>query len=312
MRLPWWPIYLDARFDEQGVHFAHPECTTDFVPWHLVGIRGQYLVCYDHNGSPIRVKNAMLLLRYDRASKKDLTSLQQLYLHNSENSYALGVDPNTYKRNLRSIFLFLLTYTVLLPLIALTGMIHGYRTVPLNESGVRYQHAIVIGGFLLVLTAAVIQWRVWRSYMVFRRSKKIVSIDQNGINALSEDSTRTHHPWHEVQRFKPGFTWYLITMQSGDKAVIPQNNQAWSIASQRSRMELTPIRRSILSLAFIIAILSGPFMCGWFSYLLPDDPLPPHMPWVVSAIATFQVLSIAGLFWVGTLYEKRKRAKSEE
>ncbi|MBO6738268.1 MAG: hypothetical protein JJ916_00235 [Phycisphaerales bacterium] len=312
MRLPWWPIYSDAHLKERGVSFSHPRFSIDFVPWHLVGVRGQNLVCFEANGTLIRSKKARLHLRVDRASMKEAISLQKRFINNPASSYTCSIKLDVYKRSVLAGLVLLFAYTTLFPMIFIALMIQGYRTAPLNDPGERYQHAIIFGGTLLVLAVVFIHWRVWRSYRSYRRAKKVISLDQNGLTATGGDTTQAHYTWNDIHRFKPGFLWYLITMRSGEQLVIPQKAHAWTIVQQRSRVAPTPIRSSILYASLILAICSGPLMWGWFKYLLPEDPLPPHTPWAVSAVAIFQVLFFASIVRFSAYFEKRKLAKSEE
>lgn len=311
MRLPWWPIYTDARLDTRGVSFNHPHISIDFVLWHLVGSRGQYLVGYEPDGTLIRSSKAPLYLRVSRGEKREAISLQHGFISNPASSYTCSIKLNAYKRSLRAGLGLLAAYTTLFPMTFIALMIQGYRTAPLNDPGERYQHAIIVGGTLLVLAVAFIHWRVWCSYRSYRRAKKVISLDQSGLTATGDDTTQSHYTWDDIQRFKPGFLWYLITMRSGEQLVIPQKAHAWTIVQQRSRVAPTPIRSSILYTSLILAICSGPLMWGWFKYLLPEDPLPPHTPWAVSAVATFQVLFFASIVRVSSYFEKRMLAKSE-
>jgi len=310
--MPWWPIYVDARLDERGVSFSHPQFSIDFVPWHLVEFRGQYLVCFDPDGTLIRAKKAPLFLRVDRDSKKTAVSLQQAYFNEPANSYSCDIDLNAYTRSVRAGLGLLISFNLLFPLIFIAAMIQKYRTAPLNNPGMRYQHGIVLGCILLVLAVVVIHWRVWCSLRTYLRAKKVMSVDQNGLTATGDEATQVHYRWDEIQRFKPGFLWYLVTMRSGEQVVIPQKAHAWAIVRQSSRTEPTPIRKSIFYASLILALCSGPLMWGWYNYLLPNDPLPSQLPWVVSVVATCQVLFLASIMWIATFFEKRKLAKSEE
>jgi len=308
MRLPWWPIYIDARFDEQGVYYAIDDEPEQLVPWHRAKCFYQnsalLFVLYDDQGHIVRSGRARLFLRVKRKEEPEATTravaLQRAYLENSENQYACKVEwmNQTFDQ------VFRLILSTVLPIILLAMMIQGYNSAPDNDPGSRYQNGILLSMAALILFAFFINWRIYKGIHRQRKASKIIEVNQDGVVTSESD-----YPWEAINRIDQQFIGFIAIAQSGQDLLLPSGGCAVMIAHQR--ITQLPVFGYKLFLFFLgFGIVSGPLLKAWFNYLNPDHDLSISF-WGISMMITIAILALFSLVYYQVWFEKRHQSKSQ-
>ena len=312
MRLPWWPIYVDTRFDEQGVYYAIDDEPEQLVPWHQIRfyVQNKYLVFApeDEYGKQQQTERVRLFLRTSikgcHEAAEQATEFQKAYLNNPENQYTCKVNQRAFVNDKLIDIIFLGVFPIGLSAYFLFMMIQGYNSVPDNEHGIRYQNGILIGAVSLILFTFFVVWRSCKGLRRQQRATKIIEINQLGI--VTDDA---QYPWDALERIDQGFTDYVVTTISGKHLRVPANCCARLFAHQR--ISHPPVlSRTLFVLCLIGSVLSGPIFSAWFGYLVPDYEQPFNF-WGVSLMLTGAVLAIFGAIYFMIWQSKRQASKSQ-
>jgi len=308
MRLPWWPIYIDARFDEQGVYYTIPDDPEQLSPWHQTRfyVQNKYLVFIpeDESGKHLQHHRANVFFRlrlkdHPDASKR-ATEFQNAYLEDSQNQYSCKV----IWRNEVWDRVFMLVLSIGLPAYGLFMLYQGYQSAPGNEPGVRYQNGLLMSMVALVLITLFIYWRIVRELRRQHQSSRVIEVNQHGVKTCDSD-----FQWDDFDCIRQHFHHYMVLTKSGEYLHIPNNSCAiWIL---RNRITHPPVLSSKLFVFCLIgSVLSGPLMSAWFGYLAPDFEQPFGF-WGVSLIMASMVLVIYGALYFSTWQSKRQASKSQ-
>ncbi len=308
MRLPWWPIYVDARFDEQGVYYAIDDEPEQHVPWHRVKCfyqnSAQLFALYDDQGCFMQSGRARLFLRVkpkqEPEAKTRAYELQKAYIENSENQYACKVE----WMNQTADQVFRLVLSIGLPIMFLVMMIQGYNSVPDNDPGIRVQNVILIGIVALILLALFINWRIYKGIHRHRKASRIIEVNQHGVVTNKSD-----YPWDEINRIDQQFIGFIAVAKTGQDLLLPSGGCATMIAHQRIT-QLPVFGYKLFFICLGIGIVSGPLLNAWFNYLIPDHD-PSINFWAISLIITIAVLALFSLVYYQVWQAKRQESKSQ-
>lgn len=310
MRLPWWPIYLDARFDESGVYFLLGEKPERFVPWHLVHIiGGRTLAVYDESGEQIRERRSQVLLRVPRGASADALASQHACLSDPHTRFTFRVDRGAYSQSLPGM-VSIAILTLVFPAALMAGLIQTYMTAPQNDPGERLRIGLLLAMILLGLGMLFINWWLLKSLKKRRAAKKVIAIDETGILAEDNGPAPARYRWASIESIEEGFAGHLATTDTGTRLLFPQSTHACSLARFKCASKFRMNNRLII-IALCIAFLSGPIVWAWYTYLLPTESLP-QSAWAISFLATSQILLIVGLVYLSVYLEKRRAAHSKE
>lgn len=307
MRLPWWPIYVDARIDKQGVYYTISDEPEQLSPWHQTRFyaQGKYLVFIpeDESGKHLQHHRAKVFFRlrikdHPDASKR-ATELQGTYLEDSQNQYSCKViwSNEVWDR------VFILFMSIGLPAYGMFMLYQGYQSAPDNEPGIRYQNSLLTSMAVLVLITFWIHWRIIKGRRCQHQSSRIIQVNQHGVK--TSDSS---FQWDDFDCIQPHFYHYMIVTKSGKHLFLPNNCCAiWIL---RNRISHPPVlSHKLFGFCLICSVLSGPLFSAWYRYLVPEFDQP-FGYWGVSLIMTLMVLVLFGGIYFLIWQAKRKASKS--
>jgi len=318
MRLPWWPIYLDARFDEYGVYYASDDEPEQLVPWHRVKWSCQnsnlLFTIWDDQGNVVSDGCIRIFLRVKRKIDSEAatkaSTFQKAYLESTENKYVCAIDQQRWRKDQAAGRFISFIASILLPVLFLGMMFHGLRTVPENEAGTRYQNGILVLMGMIVFAAIYTNWRVLKGYRFMRRTPKAIEVNQLGILATDSQGESEHFAWSSLVRIRYGYGHIVVTTDTGQGIVLPQAGCAIQIV--RARVKSAPeFGLKFFMFLFIGSILAGPFSWAWFSYLLPEQDIPSRFLWGPSLMSLWTVFMLYGLAQLEPWLTKRRGSKSQ-
>lgn len=318
MRLPWWPIYIDARFDEHGVYYANGDEPEQLVPWHRVKWSYQnsnlLFTIWDDQGNVVSDGCIRIFLRVKRKIDSEAatraSAFQKAYLESIENKYVCAIDQQRWRKDQAAGRFISFIASILLPVLFLGMMFHGLRTVPVNDAGTRYQNGILVMMGMIVLAAVYANWRALKGYQFMRRTPKAIEVNQLGILAMDSQGESEQHAWHSLVRIRFGYGHIVVTTDSGRGIVLPQSGCATRVV--KTRIQSPPeLGLKLLILLCIGSIFAGPLAWAWFSYLLPEEDIPNGLLWFPSVALLGMVLMFYGLAQLEPWLEKRRESKSQ-
>ena len=309
MRLPWWPIYVDARVDTQGVYYTIPGEQERLTPWHRMRFRVQnkFLICVpeDEHGAQVRHHRARVFFRISLKDHPEAgrhaTELQTAYLENPQNKYACKVICRNDEVWAQA---YMLIMAIGLPAWGLFTLYQGYQSAPDNEPGVRYQNGLLMSMAALGLITLLIYWQIFRGLRRQHQSSRVVEVNQRGV--MTSDSS---FQWDDIDCIREDFYHYMVRTKSGRYLLLPNNCCAiWIL---RNRITHPPVySRKLFVFCLIGSVLSGPLMSAWFGYLAPEYDQPFGF-WGVSLILTSTIILLYGFVHLAIWLEKRQASKSQ-
>lgn len=315
MRLPWWPIYLDAQMDEDGVLFHMPDGDLVQMPWHRIGsphgtnIKNHFSI-YDERLKPFRYEGKPIVIQVPNQTPTP-HRLQKEFIQSK--AYDLDIHQSVViseKRRYVLMPIFLTMYP-LLPLIM--GAIAWPNSVPENEVGQRVQLATLLFLGIMglcclgLLCASVHNWfRVKNASTLTRVGSDSISYttSRGEICTIPKEELRTQPSWNTI---------FLHTTQ-GEQILVPQRRLILQLLPDRhSSKHVNGISRRFTVAMMLLSLSFGPVAYLWNQYLIPEEnPSLGIGAYVAfSSFGVLLMLMLHALTRFADWIEKRRACKSE-
>jgi len=313
MRLPWWPIYIDAKTDDEGVLYTTPDGVEHHAKFHQLlpqswSTPTSSFWVVDERFNKVRHNRHLVIL------KTESRIVDLLDLIAAQRVFSFDIHPRTVRRQNR-IQLWLMLFSICLLPVSMLMMIAilGYPTVPDNQMGIRFQNGflIIVASMIFIIIAAA--FACFAKFRMISRSKKLAGVTQDGISVRDSHGTETFIPYSALH--PPKVSWGTVSVRSnhGQQALLPTARTIqWQIIKRRTNSDPMPSWRVTLWLA-IPFILAGPLIYMWNVYFMPDETHmhEPARYLFLMAIGVFFVLNMLVIRWWRVRKQKLEKSESE-
>ncbi|MHA7813619.1 MAG: hypothetical protein ACX94C_09525 [Phycisphaerales bacterium] len=273
MRLPWWPIYIDAQMDEDGVSFHLPDGELLQIPWHRIGrpqganIKNHFSI-YDERLKPLRHSGKLIVVRVPNQTSTP-QRLQQQFIQSR--AYTLDIHPSVIKADKRRYVLMPIVVTIypLLPLIM--GAIAWPISVPDNEIGQRVHIATLLFLGIMglcclgLLCASVHNWY---------RIKNVSSLTRVGSDSITFTTARgeTCTVPKSGLRAQPSWSTIFFHTTQGERIFVPPRRHVLQLLPDWfSSRHVNGISMRFSIAMILLSLSTGPVAYLWNQYLIPEE-----------------------------------------
>jgi len=290
MGIPWWPIYIDAEMDEQGVRYTTPDGEESIAtPDRLLAQSWIHpnSTCW-HLDDTLRKKRFCGRLIVLRVQPNVVEVLNGVL---SKERFDYSISPETVlNQNKRCVWIMVLGICIL-P-VWMLGFFQVLGTPPIAEQpeGVHF----LVGLWILKgVFFAIIIGIAFVGLIQFRKMKRcslLTTVASDGVQIQDHDGAQQFVPYCDLH--SPVGSWGLMfarTLQ-GIQILLPhkQTIHMGLIRKRTSQLRL-PSWKVTLCIAIPLILFAPLFYC-WNLYLIPDEPF------------THELVRYVGLIAIGCLF----------
>lgn len=315
MRLPWWPIYLDAQMDEDGVSYHLPDGELIQMPWHLIGrpqganIKNHFSI-YDERLKPLRHRGKLIVVRVPNQTPTP-QRLQQQFIQSK--AYTLDIHPSVVKAEKRRYVLMpiFLTMYPLLPLIM--GAIAWPTSVPDNEIGQRVHFATLLFLGIMGLCCLGLLCASVHNWFRVKNASTLTRVGSDSISYTTSRGEICTIPKEEL-RAQPSWSTIFYHTTQGKRIFVPPRRHILQLLPDRhSSKHVNGISMRFSVAMILLSLSTGPVAYLWDQYLIPEEQSLLGVGTYVaySSLGVLLMLMLLVLVRVAHRIEKRKEAHSE-
>lgn len=271
MRLPWWPIYVDAHVDKNGVSYETPDGVSHRAElYQLLPLKwSQKIKSYsilDEQLRKLKYKHGQIIIHAD----KDTSEVVMLLTTGI--SYTYSIRPKSVLTQNVKCVLLMLSLALLPASILLMFLLAGTPSVPMNDVGYRFQNGfLVFIGLMSTIVLGVLLLIVWQLKSISSLAC-LAGVTKEGIVAQTSSGEREVVPYAEMDHPKSSWGLHAISTTNHGRILIPHVHTAHlKIIKRNVKSKKQPSMKTVFWIALFITIL-GPSLYFWNTYLIPDDP----------------------------------------
>lgn len=273
MRLPWWPIYVEAEMTESGARYSTPDGVIHFAQVDQLLPQTQWKASrvfwvLNKRLRKLRYRRCLINLRLDTDAANLISQIE------AKKPVEFDIDPDVIARqNKKCVWIMFSGLCILPACMLLLFFLLPSTSSPTSPEGKKIQVGFLILNaimLLIIFGAAILSMRQLR---FISHAKRLTGVTHDGISYCDPDGSGGFISDSDLQ--PPSASWGIVSASSlqGHVVLLPHMN---TIHRQIIKCRTSPAPQPSWKVTLWIAIpliLSGPLFYMWNRYLIPDEPI---------------------------------------